>query len=345
MATLPISDHIHWHRWKVATAVILAVFCVLSAIVTVRMELYSPFERSQAVEEQEERVLSNREKQELQEITHHPVVHEEVTAEDAKKLNENLPFSRAPIIAARSFVLPQTEANNAHLALKCLTEAIYYEAGFEPIEGRRAVAQVVLNRMRHPAFPKSVCGVVYEGATQPICQFSFSCDGSLLRAPQQAAWLAAQKIASAALHGRVEQSVGSATHYHANYVAPFWAPRLVKLAQIGTHIFYRWPGNWGKPSAFLGRYQGREMVPLVYMMSDNHQNIDQQTEALAMSKLPANLVPVRHSATDIGGRLDVSRGWTLKIPTPAETGSASSEALKRQNIDLASGGVTSTGAP
>ena len=101
--------------------------------------------------------------------------------------------------------------------------------GFEPLEGRRAVAQVVLNRMRHPAFPKSVCGVVYQGARAPVCQFSFVCDGSLYRRPALGAWKEAERIAAAALDGFVERSVGAATHYHADYVAPYWAPRLAKI--------------------------------------------------------------------------------------------------------------------
>ena len=86
-------------------------------------------------------------------------------------------------------------------ALLCLTQAVYYEAGFEPLAGRRAVAQVVLNRMRHPAFPKSVCGVVYQGRRSPVCQFSFVCDGSLYRAPAPAAWREAKAVAEAALGG------------------------------------------------------------------------------------------------------------------------------------------------
>ena len=86
-------------------------------------------------------------------------------------------------MASRPFDLSDSDPLDRRRALLCLTQAVYYEAGFEPLEGRRAVAQVVLNRMRHPAFPKSVCGVVYQGARDPVCQFSFVCDGSLYRAP------------------------------------------------------------------------------------------------------------------------------------------------------------------
>jgi spore germination cell wall hydrolase CwlJ-like protein len=106
-------------------------------------------------------------------------------------------------------------------ALTCLTQAVYYEAASEGVDGGRAVAQVVLNRMRHPGYPASVCGVVYQGADRPTgCQFTFTCDGSLLRAPVQALWARSRKIAEEALKGRVFATVGHATHYHADYVLP-----------------------------------------------------------------------------------------------------------------------------
>src|SRR5213075_2579568 len=119
-------------------------------------------------------------------------------------------------------------------ALECLASAIYYEAGNQDENGERAVAQVVLNRVRHPAFPASVCGVVYQGSTRATgCQFTFTCDGSLARAPERSAWNRAREVAKAALAGFVQPAVGNATHYHANYVAPYWAPTLAKTAVIG----------------------------------------------------------------------------------------------------------------
>src|SRR5207253_7963289 len=116
-------------------------------------------------------------------------------------------------------------------ALRCLTQAIYYEAANEPETGKRAVAQVVINRMRHPAYPKSVCGVVYEGANAAVCQFSFTCDGALLRAPAQRQWAESRAVAEAALAGNVLPEVGSATNYHADYVLPRWAFTLGKITQ------------------------------------------------------------------------------------------------------------------
>ena len=182
--------------------------------------------------------------------------------DEAKLINSALPFSTSPIQAARPFAIRQGDELDHRRALLCLTQAIYYEAGFEPLDGRRAVAQVVLNRMRHPAFPKSVCGVVYQGSRTPVCQFSFVCDGSLDRPPVAGKWREARDIAEAALEGFVETAVGSATHYHADYVAPRWAPMLAKLSQLGAHIFYRWPGAWGQRAAFTGHYIGEPDDPM-----------------------------------------------------------------------------------
>ena len=102
--------------------------------------------------------------------------------EEARLINATLPFANSPLRSAQRFVV-SGGAEDQRRALLCLTQAVYYEAGFEPIEGRRAVAQVVLNRMRHPAFPKSICGVVYQGAGSGTCQFTFVCDGALYRRP------------------------------------------------------------------------------------------------------------------------------------------------------------------
>lgn len=178
--------------------------------------------------------------------------------EIAQEVNSLRPFSRLPIRPMRPFVL-NTDAGDRSRAIHCMAQAIYYEAAREPLRGQQAVAQVVLNRMRHPAYPKSVCGVVFQGAARPTgCQFTFTCDGSLRWAPQADLWRRAEEVAKKALDGYVDRDVGSATHYHANYVAPYWAPTLVKMTQVGAHIFYRWTGPWGEPAAFTGRYAGRE---------------------------------------------------------------------------------------
>src|SRR5207237_2727822 len=125
--------------------------------------------------------------------------------DQAKVINAALPFAGGPIHAAQPFALSGSDLDERR-ALLCMTQAVYYESGFEPVEGRRAVAQVILNRMRHPAFPKSVCGVVYQASQNGVCQFTFVCDGALYRQPAAGAWVQAQAIARAALAGDVDLS-------------------------------------------------------------------------------------------------------------------------------------------
>jgi spore germination cell wall hydrolase CwlJ-like protein len=178
---------------------------------------------------------------------------------EALLLNQAIPFVVDANAPARPFFLGSASLQDRARAVHCLTQAVYYEAGFEPLAGRQAVAQVVLNRVRHPAYPKSVCGVVFEGSGQPTgCQFTFACDGALGRPPSEWAWREAEKVAIQALDGFVMAAVGNSTHYHTQWVLPYWAPNLLKVKQIGAHIFYRWPGGWGLPSAFRLAYAGRE---------------------------------------------------------------------------------------
>lgn len=124
-----------------------------------------------------------------------------------------------------------------------MAKAIAYEAGNEPETGREAVAQVILNRVAHRAFPKSVCAVVFEGSQRRTgCQFTFTCDGSLRRPVSARTWAAALRLAARAVDGLLPPTIGAATHYHANYVMPRWAPAMVRIDRIGAHIFYRFPG-------------------------------------------------------------------------------------------------------
>lgn len=145
-------------------------------------------------------------------------------------------------------------ALDASRDLECLTQAVYYEARGETPDGQAAVAQVVLNRARHPAFPKSVCGVVFQ-RTSNVCQFSFACDGSMRRGREPGAWRRAQKVAERALGGHVMGQVGNATHFHTVNVSPGWGPRMVRVQQVGLHVFYRFGGRNGAPGAFDGRPQ------------------------------------------------------------------------------------------
>jgi spore germination cell wall hydrolase CwlJ-like protein len=123
--------------------------------------------------------------------------------------------------------------------LDCLTQAVYFEARGETPRGQAAVAQVVLNRVKHPAFPKTVCAVVFQGAASHGCQFSFACDGSMRRGREAGAWGRARKIAARALSGVVLADVGSATHFHTTGVSPVWGPRMLRVSQVGLHVFYR----------------------------------------------------------------------------------------------------------
>ena len=181
-----------------------------------------------------------------------------LSPEEAEKENAERPFVDRPDSPAGQFVL-KAGADDRDRALQCLTQAVYYEAASEGADGGRAVAQVILNRMRHPGYPSSVCGVVYQGSDRRTgCQFTFTCDGSLMRTPVESLWLRSQKIAEDALQGKVFAKVGHATHYHADYVLPYWADSLDKTVQIGRHIFYRLRGNYGDRRAFSQRYAGAE---------------------------------------------------------------------------------------
>lgn len=166
---------------------------------------------------------------------------------------------------AKPFLASYSDAASALRAETCLTEAIYYEGALEPENGQRAIAQVVLNRVRHPAYPNSVCGVVFEGQARSTgCQFTFTCDGSRARAPVPSLWARANRIARAALGGAVAAEVGLSTHYHADYVIPYWSATLDPSGQIGRHKFYRWRGNNGQLAAFTNRYSGREPLIAAY---------------------------------------------------------------------------------
>ena len=163
-----------------------------------------------------------------------------------------LPSAAAAFESAAAEPFAASRDSAAHeRALLCLTQAVYYEARSESDNGQRAVAQVVLNRVRHPAYAHSVCGVVYQGSDRATgCQFSFTCDGSMSAAIEPYAWERAGRIAAAALRGSVYRPVGLATNYHTTAISPYWAPSLVPQVVVGTHIFYRRPGSGGTQGAF-----------------------------------------------------------------------------------------------
>ena len=165
------------------------------------------------------------------------------------------PLAAAPPFRLASVAKPQDAAR----AAECLTAAVYYEARSEPRDGQRAVAQVVLNRLRNPAFPASVCGVVYQRAsTDGGCQFSFACDGSTLLTRDTGAWRRAAEVARRSLAGDVYAPAGAATFYHATSVSPWWASSLTKVTAIGAHVFYQLGRGWGGALDFRQAYAAAE---------------------------------------------------------------------------------------
>ena len=175
----------------------------------------------------------------------------------ARASNLQVRFVTGPIASALPFKFSGSTAdfNNAR---DCLALAAMAEAGSSD-QGQRAVIQVILNRVRHPAFAGSVCGVVFEGSQRSTgCQFTFTCDGSLARRYGAAGWAASRGRAEQALRGFVYPGVGTATHYHTDWVFPSWSPKLEKIAQVETHLFFRWPGRWGTNAALTKPYRGDE---------------------------------------------------------------------------------------
>jgi hypothetical protein len=139
--------------------------------------------------------------------------------------------------------------------MRCLAEAVYFEARSEPEAGQAAVAQVVLNRARSGIYPTTVCGVVYQDRNRPFaCQFSFACEGKSLRIEEPGPWAVATRIAQEVVSGQnYNPAVAEAVNYHAAYVSPFWVGYLKRVDRIGLHIFYamRDGANWA-PGALNG---------------------------------------------------------------------------------------------
>jgi spore germination cell wall hydrolase CwlJ-like protein len=261
---------------------------------------------------------------------------------DAQQQNAAIPVLGQPIEVPQEFRLLASQPETYATALRCLTQAVYYEAAVEPLQGRRGVAQVVLNRVRHPAYPNSVCGVVYQGSERRTgCQFSFTCDGSLLRTPMASPWREAQEVARAALAGYVERSVGTATHYHADYVLPYWAYNLGKIGQLGRHIFYRFNGGAGRSTSFTARYAGLERIPALNMavlearLAEAGELLPVE-EQLVPGLTVAPHVTDRHAENDVGGRLDTTKEWRLTIPDPAQASSRYREAVGAGNAPATS---------
>ena len=220
----------------------------------------------------------------------------DLSLDAARAYNAEVPYVTGPIPPARSYRFVGTDLDRAR-AVDCLAAALIYEAG-DDAPGERAVAQVILNRLRHPAFPKTVCGVVFEGAERRTgCQFTFTCDGALTRwSPTPAGWLRAQAIAAAALNGAVATPVGWATHYHTDWVVPYWQSSLDKIAKVGTHLFFRWTGWWGTPAAFRApAAQGEPALVKMAALSPVHRDATGLTDEQILTAL-GNGVAVEEEA-------------------------------------------------
>jgi spore germination cell wall hydrolase CwlJ-like protein len=176
---------------------------------------------------------------------------EVMTSPFAAVLNRDEPVSLIPRIdetidhawAAQPLPLSVFSKGEQH----CLTAGIYFEARGEPVRGQAAVAQVILNRVKNPAYPNSICGVVYQNKEwRNRCQFSFACDKIKDRVKDPERWQTASYVARETTHGRIWLTeVGSSTHYHATYVKPRWARAMQKVGRIGLHVFYRtFGGGW-----------------------------------------------------------------------------------------------------
>ena len=218
-------------------------------------------------------------------------------------------------------------ALDASRDVDCLTQAVYYEARGEGADGMKAVAQVVLNRVRHPAFPKTICGVVFQGAARSSgCQFSFTCSGVMRGRVNASAWNRARAVASGALSGSVFARVGSATHFHTTSVAPGWRSSLVQVSQVGSHLFYRFGGRSGSANAFT--YAARPSVEaqrprLVQAGLNPVETARQAGQAVAYS-----LVLAQEGLNPTTARAPASQPRPAAAPAPTTTRATSAPAAR-----------------
>ena len=216
-----------------------------------------------------------------------------IAPDTARAQNARQAFVAGPITPARPFHF-RGDAPARSRARDCLAAGAWYEAGNDAV-GQSSVVQVILNRVRHPAFPADICSTVFQGSQRRTgCQFSFTCDGSMARRrPSPAQWLRAQALADNALSGFVDPRVGVATHYHTDWVVAKWSPKMEKLAQVGTHLFFRWPGSFGRPAAFARRsFAAEASEPLMAALSPAHA-LGAAPALAALPDAPADPAPGR----------------------------------------------------
>lgn len=284
-----------------------------------------------------------------------------ISREEALRDNASRSFVIRPDSPAAPFRFAG-DAQSKERAIDCLTQAVYYEAAADGAEGERAVAQVVLNRVRHPGFPASICGVVYQGANAPGCQFTFTCDGSLGKIPAPSLWKQAREIALQELAGKVFAPIGHATHYHADYVLPYWADSLDKSVQVGHQIFYRLKGLFGSSGAFTQRYARNEPLPpieplnsaegsqaLAEAVAANTQGPDASTTKPAVpahTELLADLSAGALIRDSMGPKKDMSAAEPGDTPKPpAQHSNCDSHSSGGQLRPLAADDIRSSGKP
>jgi spore germination cell wall hydrolase CwlJ-like protein len=228
-----------------------------------------------------------------------PVAFEDMSMDEAREFNASIPFVDGPNPAARPFKFAGSSEQRARAA-DCLAVALLYEAGDDAV-GQRAVAQVIVNRARHPAFPKTICGVVFQGSERSTgCQFSFTCDNAMNRHHfSDAAWVRARALANMVLNGATYAPVGYATHYHTDWVVPYWQSSLDKIVAVHTHLFFRWTGWWGTPGAFAhGISSDEPIIPALAQYSEAHKGGGPLTDAAIIA---ATTTAVTSSVAPIAG--------------------------------------------
>jgi Cell Wall Hydrolase len=215
-----------------------------------------------------------------------PLILKVVNKDVAKRTNDSTPMTTLPVPSAPAFLFKGSN-DDFERAADCLAATIFYEAGNETTAGQMAVAQVVLNRARHPAYPNTVCGAVFQGHERRTgCQFSYTCDGSMARRPSAEAWTRYRGIAQAMLKGLVYAPVGLATHYHTDWVLPAWSAKLDKVRVERTHLFFRYTGYWGTPAAFKNKMSGVEpSYTTLASLSVAHRAVSDTDDALALAEI------------------------------------------------------------
>lgn len=229
----------------------------------------------------------------------------------APVVSRQLQSGAATLRGARSLVAGVSQQDRMRATL-CLASAIYYEAATESDDGQRAVAQVVLNRVRHGReWANTVCGVVYQGSNQAGCQFSFACDGAMARTPSLTAWIRARRVAEAALAGDVYAPVGSATFYHTTAVAPGWRTRMIPVDVVGAHIFYRLPGDAADAASLPVVYRGGEPSP--GPLPSFAMAVDARSRVVPVAMVPVVVAPVAkpltHEAANALPDSDIRPEW------------------------------------